>query len=140
MTLRKARFTTNIVSHHKSGIFPVLFWQKIWTSRYGRGLANKKGYFGIIWCMSIRIYYRVHDMLSRTFRIRIYELLQQYFSVEKRKQIPCWSKKKAFFLSLDYLRKYITCSWHQKKRKPRILQFTNLKYCKKAREPFRTPF
>ena len=33
----------------------------------------------------------------------------------------------------------ITCSWHQK-TKPPIHQFTNLKCCIKAREPFKTPF
>ena len=33
----------------------------------------------------------------------------------------------------------ITCSWHQK-TKPRIDQFTNLRCCIKAREPFKTPF
>ena len=31
----------------------------------------------------------------------------------------------------------LTCSWHQK-TKPRIHQFTNLKCCRKAREPFKT--
>ena len=33
----------------------------------------------------------------------------------------------------------ITCSWHQK-TEPRILQFTDIKSCIKAREPFKTPF
>ena len=32
-----------------------------------------------------------------------------------------------------------TCSWHQKTNSP-ILQFTNLKCCIKAKEPFETPF
>ena len=32
----------------------------------------------------------------------------------------------------------LTCSWHQK-TKTRIIQFTNLKCCIKAREPFKSP-
>ena len=34
---------------------------------------------------------------------------------------------------------WLTCSWHQK-AKPWIHQFTNLKCCIKAREPFKTHF
>ena len=33
-----------------------------------------------------------------------------------------------------------TCSWHQKKTKPPIHRFTNLKCCEKAREPFKPLF
>ena len=40
---------------------------------------------------------------------------------------------------LDRINCFVTCSWHQK-TKPRILQFTNLKCCIKAKVPFKTPF
>ena len=41
-----------------------------------------------------------------------------------------------FSLFFDQL---LSCSWHQKTNSP-ILQFTNLKCCIKAKEPFKTPF
>ena len=38
----------------------------------------------------------------------------------------------------DFRYLFLTCSWHQK-TKTRILQFTILKWCIKAREPFKSP-
>ena len=62
------------------------------------------------------------------------ELLQVESSeldeIKENSLIRIWKLKKYVFL---------TCSWHQK-TKPRINQFTNLKCCIKAREPFKTPF
>ena len=79
-------------------------------------------------------------MFSPIFRIRIYEFFRQNFSLEKENKFPI-GQKGIFFLSCEHLRKskQIICSWHQK-TKPQIHQFTNLKCCIKAKEPFKTPF
>ena len=50
-------------------------------------------------------YYRVHDMFSRIFWIRIYEFFHQYFSVAKENKFLIGQIHKTFFLSFEHLRK-----------------------------------
>ena len=56
-----------------------------------------------------------------------------------QRMMPKSKTFKNLFIEKDWPWWRLTCSWHQK-TKPPILQFTNLKCCIKAREPFKPPF
>ena len=116
-----------------------------------------------LWLLAIemmRIIWIICMQICKTRLLRILTMLRILIILRSAKKKPhnFWIINKNIWLSCMYLAsgnwnvddnlnycKYIantyviTCSWHQK-TKPRILQFTNLKCCIKARESFKTPF
>ena len=74
------------------------------------------------------VYYRAHNMFSRIFRIRIYEIFTNFSLIGQKMQF--WALEK---IKTDtYLLNLFMTS------KKRNQEFTNLKCCKKIREPFKT--
>ena len=136
-----------LITVSSSGVARV--WRRVRRSVFDAAVLSTRVCASISWMSTLANYFTSGSVHSRPERTENQERTGNFLMLPPgfAAVLFCWLVVKTFWTDESILPvkkeegadKVLTCSWHQKTNSP-IPQFTNLKCCIKAKEPFKTPF